>query len=159
MLKRLIPLVIIGVILSLAAVACGGDGDSDSTATPGQSSPSPVPAAPTATAASGGSNGSSQTTAQPGGMTVEVLNRDNGGSGKYAFEPADFTFKVGDTVTFVMTAETEYHTFTVDDLDIDEAVSSGDTVEFTVTFDKAGEFHLFCIPHEALGMEGTIKVQ
>ncbi len=159
MLKRLIPLVIIGVILSLAAVACGGDGDSDPTATPGQSSPSPVPAAPTATAASGGSNGSSQTTAQPGGMTVEVLNRDNGGSGKYAFEPADFTFKVGDTVTFVMTAETEFHTFTVDDLDIDEAVSSGDTVEFTVTFDKAGEFHLFCIPHEALGMEGTIKVQ
>jgi plastocyanin len=58
-----------------------------------------------------------------------------------------------------MTAETEFHTFTVDDLDIDEAVSSGDTVEFTVTFDKAGEFHLFCIPHEALGMEGTIKVQ
>ena len=159
MLKRLIPLVIIGVILSLAAVACGGDGDSDPTATPGQSSPSPVPAAPTATAASGGSNGSSQTTAQPGGMTVEVQNRDNGGSGKYAFEPADFTFKVGDTVTFVMTAETEFHTFTVDDLDIDEAVSSGDTVEFTVTFDKAGEFHLFCIPHEALGMEGTIKVQ
>jgi len=156
-LNKLVPLVIIGVILSLAAVACGGDGDSDPTATPGQSSP--VPAAPTATAASGGSNGSSQTTAQPGGMTVEVLNRDNGGSGKYAFEPADFTFKVGDTVTFVLTAETEFHTFTVDDLGIDEAINGGDTVEFTFTFDKAGEFHLFCIPHEALGMEGTITVQ
>jgi plastocyanin len=47
----------------------------------------------------------------------------------------------------------------VDDLGIDESVDSGATVELSFTFDTAGTFELICVPHQALGMVGTITVQ
>ena len=37
-------------------------------------------------------------------------------------------------------------------------MEAGQTIEFEVTFDKAGTFKLYCVPHEALGMTGTITV-
>lgn len=95
----------------------------------------------------------------PATKKVEVLNRDVPGSGVYAFDPKEFTFSVGDSVEFTVMAETEFHTFTVDELGIDEAVLGGETVTFTYTFEEAGEFTLFCIPHQSLGMVGTITVQ
>ena len=95
----------------------------------------------------------------PTALKVEVLNRDVGGSGVYAFDPKEFTFSVGDSVEFTVTAETEFHTFTVDELGIDEVVLGGETITFTYTFDEAGEFKLFCIPHQSLGMVGTITVR
>lgn len=58
-----------------------------------------------------------------------------------------------------MIAETEFHTFTVDDLGIDMELDSGETKTLTYTFDKAGVYKLICIPHEALGMVGEIVVQ
>jgi plastocyanin len=89
----------------------------------------------------------------------EVVNRDTGGSGKYEFSPSEMTFKVGETVSFRVSAETEFHTFNVDDLGIDQAIDGGQSVEFTHTFDKAGTFKLVCLVHEASGMVGTITVQ
>ena len=88
-----------------------------------------------------------------------MSNQDIGGSGKYQFNPKELSFSVGESIDFEVTAETEFHTFTVDDLEIDEALSGGETITFSYTFDKAGTFRLYCIPHEALGMEGTITVQ
>jgi len=90
---------------------------------------------------------------------IEVKLRDEKGSGAYIYSPAEFTFKVGETVNFVMTSETELHTFTVDDLNIDEEVDAGETVEFIFKFKKAGVFTLICIPHETQGMIGKITVQ
>ena len=158
MLNRLIPLVVLVAVVSVAAVACGG-GDSESESETQRSSPSPVPRAPTATAAP-----ALTVTVKPGdggtaGGSVHVLNHDMAGSGRYAFEPNEFNFKLGETVTFEIRAETEFHTFNVDELDIDESVNGGETVTFSHTFDKAGTFKLFCIPHESLGMVGTIVVQ
>lgn len=89
---------------------------------------------------------------------MNVNLQDPGGSGEYTFEPAEFRFQQGETVTFVLNAQTEFHTFTVDDLGIDVAVNGGTTQRLTFTFDNAGMFSLICIPHEALGMVGTIIV-
>ncbi len=62
-------------------------------------------------------------------------------------------------MTFALIAETEFHTFTVDDLGIDMELDSGETKTLTYTFDKAGVYKLICIPNEALGMVGEIVVQ
>ena len=90
---------------------------------------------------------------------VRVENRDIGGSGEYEFVPDEFNFKVGETITFEMSAETEYHTFTVDELGIDEDMDAGETITFSYTFDRAGEFEIICVPHQAFGMTGVIVVE
>ena len=79
-------------------------------------------------------------------------------SGSYAFDPSELVFSVGDTVTFSLTSEAEFHTFTVDELGIDEAVIAHEEATLTFTFQKTGTFELICIPHETLGMVGTITV-
>ncbi|MCH8136252.1 MAG: cupredoxin domain-containing protein [Proteobacteria bacterium] len=104
----------------------------------------PAPAAPAAAAAA---------------EDVEVDLKDGGGPGPFVYAPADFTFSVGDVVNFSLVSEGVFHTFTVDDLGIDEAVNVGEVVEFSFTFDKPGTYDLICIPHQALGMVGTITVQ
>ena len=75
------------------------------------------------------------------------------------FDPSEFTFSVGDTITLQLTAEGEFHTFTVDDLGIDVSVEPGQPAALTFTFDRAGTFDLICIPHEFQGMVGTITVR
>ena len=90
---------------------------------------------------------------------VRVINKDVGGTGEYEFDPAEFKFKVGQEVTFAVTAETEFHTFNVDELGIDVEMEAGETKIFTFTFNEAGTYKLFCIPHESLGMVGEIVVE
>ena len=99
------------------------------------------------------------TTGEVEGDPVEVNLEDPGGSGKYAYDPVDLTFNVGDQIAFTLTAETEFHTFTVDELDIDEAVDASDTIRFSFTFDQPGVYELICIPHETQGMVGVITVR
>ncbi len=156
MVKRLIPLALVAGVMALALVACGGGGATTPAATSQPSSPPAVPPATSpSTSQPGGSGGSSGAS---GGDTFTVNLQDPAGSGEYKFSPSDLTFSVGDTVTFTLTAEKEFHTFTVDDLNIDVSVTGGATVEHTVTFDRAGSFELICIPHERIGMTGTITV-
>ena len=154
-LPRLLPAVLVLVVLSATIVAaCGGDGE-DPTPDSGRRSPSPPPAAPQATATP------TAVLDEPddgdGGTPITVVNEDVGGSGAYAFNPAEMSFKVGDKVTFTLTAETEFHTFTVEDLDIDQSLEAGETQKFNFTFDKAGTFSLICLAHPQ--MTGTITVQ
>ena len=143
----------LSVVLLLAvgavAAACGGGEGGDEGGSPTKA-PAPTVAA-TAPAAG-------QPAPSSGGRVVRVENQDKGGSGVYQFVPSELDFKVGDTVTFEITAETEFHTFTVDDLGIDVSLEAGETVRHTYTFDKTGTFKLLCIPHETFGMTGTITV-
>jgi plastocyanin len=88
-----------------------------------------------------------------------VSLQDSGGSGAYLFGPADLTFSVGDTITLELTSEGKFHTFTVDDLGIDVGVDPGSTETLEFTFAEAGTYTLICVPHEVLGMVGTITVQ
>ncbi len=134
-------------VLGLAAVAaCGGGGDSDE------------PAATTPQATAAATTAAASPSASVDEDVVKVVNRDPGGSGKYEFSPKELTFSVGETVTFQVSAETEFHTFEVDELEISKEMEAGQTIEFEYTFDKAGTFKLYCVPHEALGMTGTITV-
>ena len=99
------------------------------------------------------------TTGEVEGDPFEVNLEDPGGSGEYGFDPGGLTFNVGDVIAFTLTAETEFHTFTVDDLDIDEAVDASGTIRFSFTFDQAGTYELICIPHGTQGMVATITVR
>lgn len=92
------------------------------------------------------------------GKLVEVLMLD-GNSDNYVYEPANLTFAVGETITFKITSESEFHTFTIDELDIYETADGGETFEFTVTFETPGTYKLYCVPHETLGMIGEVVVQ
>ena len=143
MLKRLIPLLLLAGVVSLAMVACGGDGDEEAT-------PTTRPAAPAPAA----------TVAPPppsDGRSVRIVNEDVGGSGAYKFSPSELTFKLGETVNLILRAETEFHTFTVDDLGIDQDLGAGEELTVPFTFDKPGTFALICLVHPQ--MTGTITVQ
>lgn len=142
--KKATFVIAVAFFIALLA-ACGSDSDDggDNAATAPPATPPPA-AAPTPNIPEG---------------AIQVINRDQGGSGEYAFDPADHKFSVGQEVTFAISAQTEFHTFTVDDLGIDLSVNAGETDIFTYTFDKAGTYKLYCIPHQALGMVGEIVVE
>ena len=89
-----------------------------------------------------------------------VTLKDPGGPGsEYAFDTSELNFGVGETVTLVLTSETQFHTFTVEALGIDIDVDGGTSETLTFIFDQPGTFQLICVPHEALGMTGTITVK
>lgn len=93
------------------------------------------------------------------GDSTFVSLQDPSGSGSYVFGPDELTFEVGESVTLVLEAEGEFHTFTVENLGINVPVNAHTTEGLNFTFDKAGTYNLICIPHRALGMVGTITVQ
>ena len=137
---------IVGVLSALivtSSIACGSSGEeAESPSSAAQTTKEPPAAA----------------LSIPEGA-VQVINKDVGGSGKYEFDPKKLTFNVGQEVTFALKAETEFHTFTVDELGIDVGMDAGETKIFNFTFSKAGVYKLFCIPHESLGMVGEIVVE
>ena len=174
-------------ITSMVLISCGGGGNSEpeestEEATAVDSTPSPtakqrlfptIPTGyynqsasgtktpePTASSETATNSSEKQMTSQGTGREVLVDMLDlSGGSDSYAYTPADFNFKLGDTITFNLTTQGEFHTFTIDDLKINVSVDAESSEIFTYTFDKLGTFELICIPHQFLGMVGTIKVQ
>ena len=153
----------IGIVLLITIAACGANDDDSSTSVDSPAPPAQAPASviekvPGAGQASKETGTESSQTS--GDITkIKVVNQDPAGSGKYQFSPAEMQFKVGETVEFTIAAETEFHTFNVDELNIDQSVDGGETIVFTHTFDTAGTFRLYCIPHGENGMEGQIVVQ
>lgn len=156
--KRFLPLALLMGLVMVVALACSSGGEAPAPE-PQRPSPPPPPAAnlPVAPAAPAASGGAQQ--AATGGEARAVTLQDPGGSGSYAFDPVDMTFSVGQTIEFTFTSESEFHTFTVDDLGIDVEVEVGEPVTFSHTFSEAGTFSLVCIPHEFLDMVGEITVQ
>jgi plastocyanin len=152
--RRFIPMAVVISIVSILLVACGGGTEPAPTTTQPASPPPPPAVAPAAPSAPSGSGPSAAS-----GDQFEVTLADPGGSGTYSFDPTDLTFDVGETVTLALKSESEFHTFTVDGLGIDESVDGGETASLTFTFEEAGTFELICVPHEALGMVGTITVK
>ena len=159
MFKRFVPIVMLVGLVFLVAAACSSD--PEPTATPARSSPPTIPPVPTAATATEQAGPTVGPTVVPNGTLVDISLQDIGGSGEYKFNPSEFTFSVGETVTFTLSSETEFHTFTVTDdtVDIDVDVDSGATETVSFTFNQAGTFQLICIPHERLGMVGTITVR
>ena len=98
-------------------------------------------------------------TAPPNARTVSVSMSDCAGADGCAFSPSDFEFRTGETVRFQLVAESEFHTFTINELGVNEAINARQTRYLDVTFDRPGEYALICVPHESLGMKGAIAVR
>ena len=93
------------------------------------------------------------------GTQVTIINGDPGGkTGEYLFAPNVFNFKKGESVDFTLTAESEVHNFSIDQLSLDTDIDAGETLSFNYVFDKTGTYKFICIFHEANGMTGTITV-
>ncbi len=156
MLRRLIPLTVVVVLGAMAALACGGDED-QAPAAPRPSPPPPPAASAPAPAAPAAPSAPAPAAPGPASEVTVKLN-DAGGRGPFVFDPVDLSFSAGEVVSFSFVGEAVFHTFTVEELGIDVDVNGGETVEFDFTFDRPGTFTLICIPHQALGMVGTITV-
>ncbi len=146
-----------GIVLVVTAVlgftACGG-GEEEPAPTPTNTATATATVAPTATtpADDGGTSGNG------GGATGNVISIEQT-ENPYQFIPDTFTFDVGTTYTLSFVATNEFHTFTVRDLGIDIFINPGEALETPITPSTVGQFALICVPHEGLGMTGSITVQ
>jgi plastocyanin len=135
---RWLAMLLACVALGLVVAGCGGDDDDDG---------------------GGGGNGAATTEEPAGGGG----GGDGGGGGGtevsmagIAFDPAEVTVAVGDTVTWTNN-DSVAHDVTADSFSSGEAggMAAGDTFEHT--FDEAGTFEYVCTVHP--GMDGTVVVE
>ena len=145
--RKLVLLVALGALSSLALAACGG-GSSSSSTTPAASS----------------SSTTSSTTAAGGGGGGGTINVEADPGGNLAYTQTSLTANAGsDTIDFNNPASLP-HNVTIED-------SSGKTVGATDTISgsktsttvdlKAGTYTYFCSvdSHRQAGMEGTLTVK
>ncbi len=163
-------------LASAALVACGNE-SLDQNLTPTRISNAegaPPTLAPNATPFSSEQGGGAEATQAPsggggGGPQTHVVKMEN----DLVFHPDTLTLNVGDTVTWHNNGQIQ-HTSTADPsqatnpdehVKLPEGADTWDSgllnqgEEFSVTFDVAGEYTYFCIPHEAAGMIGHLTVQ
>ena len=158
-LKVLFKLSILFVPVLLLA-ACGNSSPSESST--GYESPPPPAVSdklskPSQTTASNTADGLSPATGT--GTQVAIINGDPGGkTGEYIFEPSVFNFKKGESVDFTLSAESEVHNFSIEQLSLDTDIDAGEILSFNYVFDTVGTYKFVCIFHEANGMTGTITV-
>ena len=86
------------------------------------------------------------------GQEVTVRMEDN------FFAPADITVEPGTTVTWVQSGNNGHTTTSYDGLWDSGMIAGGSDGSFSFTFDEPGTFDYYCIPHEQLGMVGTVTV-
>ncbi|HKZ49878.1 MAG TPA: cupredoxin domain-containing protein [Candidatus Nanoarchaeia archaeon] len=79
----------------------------------------------------------------------------------FAITPATITVNEGDTVKLTVISEDIQHTFTIDELGVNEPISAGAAKTFEFVASQKGTFKYYCAvdAHRAQGMEGTITVQ
>ncbi len=140
---------------ALLSAACGGAGEGESPTASSAATHSPPPGSP--------SPSTGETKPQ---RSVTITMTDN-----LVFEPAEVVVKVGGKVTW-KNGSTLGHTATAvrskaaDPANVElpkgaEPFNSGFLKEgerFSLTFDTPGTYRYFCIPHEKVGMLGTITV-
>ena len=86
--------------------------------------------------------------------TLAVVTRD------VAFDPAELEAPAGSTVTVSLTNEGQLpHTFTIEELDVDESLSPGSSGEAELTMPEEGEVTYFCQVHGRAAMSGTLTAQ
>ena len=153
--RKLAVAALLAAAVAIAAVACGQPAPTEPSMTIIQRASPPIPA-PAPTKVPGEEDKDSVVI---DGTKVTVQMIDNGGAGPMSYDPGDFAFSVGEGVNFTFIAEAAFHTFTVNDLDINVEVNAGEAKGLDFVFEEPGTYALVCVPHEALGMVGTITVQ
>ena len=86
------------------------------------------------------------------GQEVTVRMEDN------YFAPANITVKPGTTVTWVQSGNNPHTTTSYDGLWDSGIIEGGSGGTFSFTFEEPGTYDYFCIPHEDLGMVGSVTV-
>ena len=141
MTRRILPLMVAVVALSLAVAACGGGDDE-----------ADEPAAEATT-----TEGTTEDTGGAGGATTLELAADPGGA--LAFDQTELTAPAGD-ITIHLTNDAQIpHNVEVESAGVSDTVTGADT-SLDVTLEP-GEYVFFCaVPgHREGGMEGTLTVE
>ena len=86
------------------------------------------------------------------GQEVTVRMEDN------FFDQANITVEPGTTVTWVQSGNNPHTTTSYDGLWDSGMIEGGSGGTFSFTFEEPGTFEYFCIPHESLGMIGSVTV-
>jgi plastocyanin len=74
------------------------------------------------------------------------------------FAPANITVEPGTTVTWVQSGDNPHTTTSYDGLWDSGIIEGGSGGTFSFTFEEPGTFEYFCIPHEEMGMIGSVTV-
>src|ERR671921_1328106 len=74
------------------------------------------------------------------------------------FDPANITVEPGTTVTWVQGGNNPHATTSYDGLWDSGMIEGGPGGTFSFTFEESGTYDYFCIPHEDLGMVGSVTV-
>lgn len=85
-------------------------------------------------------------------VNMEVAN--------FSFSPQTITASPGDEVMITFTKNTGFHTFVIDEIDVNFPIAAGETLIFTAP-DEPGQYPFYCDigSHRSMGMEGTLIVQ
>ena len=86
------------------------------------------------------------------GQEVTVRMEDN------FFEPANITVEPGTTVTWVQSGDNPHTTTSYDGMWDSGMIEGGTDGTFSFTFEEPGTYDYFCIPHESMGMIGSVTV-
>ncbi len=149
--------------LAIAALACGGEQS-------GQQQQAPATPAAAPQAAGGAQPGATGTVHE-----VRMELRD----GNYIYDPANLTIKVGDTVRWINISGFPHNVSFYENQippgaaeflkqampnqmsPLNGPLFTDSLATYEINFDGAptGTYGYFCIPHEALGMKGTLTVQ
>jgi heme/copper-type cytochrome/quinol oxidase subunit 2 len=88
-----------------------------------------------------------------GVVQVTISERD--------IQPKAVSIRVGEEVTIQVTSADSYHTFSIDELDINLRVGRGKTGAVTLTVDQPGTYAFYCrvTGHRGFGEEGKLVVK
>jgi plastocyanin len=86
------------------------------------------------------------------GQEVTVRMEDN------FFDQANITVEPGTTVTWVQSGNNPHTTTSYDGLWDSGIIEGGSGGTFSYTFEEPGRYDYFCIPHESMGMVGSVSV-
>jgi plastocyanin len=78
----------------------------------------------------------------------------------FAFNPSVITTKPGDKVKVTFSKSTGFHTFTIDELDLNYSIAQGESLTFTAP-SQPGQYPYYCDigSNREAGMIGTLIVQ
>ena len=74
------------------------------------------------------------------------------------FNQANITVQPGTTVTWVQSGNNPHTTTSYDGLWDSGIIEGGSGGTFSYTFEEPGRYDYFCIPHESMGMIGSVTV-
>ncbi len=78
----------------------------------------------------------------------------------YGFSPREITVKEGEVVKIRLVSDDSPHTFTIEELGVDQEFTYGKDANITFTAGKKGTFQIYCaVPgHKEGGMIGVLNV-